>query len=600
MYSRSRLLLLAVLVGVGTLALAWEAAAQEPVTSRLKLSIGGYIKPEFVYRTNNGTPGFAGSVPGVQNFGFSATPQKNTTGGTNGEFAAASNETRFNFTLNAPDWRGLKSFGFLEMDFEGDTASTVERLGGVAPAAGIGNSAGSINNGAARIRHAFFRLSGEGMGGQWSLTFGQTWNVFGLLPFYSGSSVSFGGASLFGGRGTQLRVQHSWKVFRDFTWETAITASSDTTNFNEVPAGDIYGRWIYAGWQGFQGGSRTPLNFGVSARIQRQKADIWTLTGGLATTPNTSSQANGTRALSATAWGVTGGIFLPILPGRSATDRTWALSVVSEGGYGEGVNAQAIPGTNPLSASLAVGAPNRADTGAVFFKPSSCNAVPNPPTAFGGVSGTGLTIVGAALAACNNVSNGFGGLGSTALLPANGAITNQLVMVPTELSLIKTPWASYNVQFYLPYGFWISGGQKYIWFTNVDNAFAQTCLNVAPGPGACGASPAVGALAPNPLITPGGATGGVTFASQGRFNQAFVSSAQPCGGLTGVQSSCSALFGGRDAQIRRLTYSYVAAFYDMTPNIRWGFEWGMNGTNRKDHEQDNQSHRWQFAGYFFF
>ncbi len=38
----------------------------------------------------------------------------------------------------------------------------------------------------------------------------------------------------------------------------------------------------------------------------------------------------------------------------------------------------------------------------------------------------------------------------------------------------------------------------------------------------------------------------------------------------------------------------------MTPNIRLGFEWGMHGANRKDANQDNQSHRWQFAGYFFF
>jgi len=26
----------------------------------------------------------------------------------------------------------------------------------------------------------------------------------------------------------------------------------------------------------------------------------------------------------------------------------------------------------------------------------------------------------------------------------------------------------------------------------------------------------------------------------------------------------------------------------------------MHGTNRQDFAQDNQSHRWQFGGYFFF
>jgi hypothetical protein len=44
----------------------------------------------------------------------------------------------------------------------------------------------------------------------------------------------------------------------------------------------------------------------------------------------------------------------------------------------------------------------------------------------------------------------------------------------------------------------------------------------------------------------------------------------------------------------------VALFYDMTPNIRLGFEWGLHDTARKNSNQDNQSNRWQFGGYFFF
>ena len=225
MHSRSRLLLLALLVGAGSLALAGEAAAQEPVTSRLKLSIGGYIKPEFIYRTNNGGIAVAGGIPGSQNFGFTTVPQKNTIAGENGQFIAASNETRFNFTLNAPDWRGLKSLGFIEVDFEQAQGSTVDQYCPTTVCATAQNSTGpasNINSGTPRIRHAFFRLSGEGLGGQWSATFGQTWEVFGLLPFYSGASLSFGGASIMGGRATQFRLQHTWQMFRDFSMETAV------------------------------------------------------------------------------------------------------------------------------------------------------------------------------------------------------------------------------------------------------------------------------------------------------------------------------------------------------------------------------------------
>lgn len=560
---RTRLLTALGILVPSLLLLALPAAAQEPVTSRFKLSIGGYIKAEAMYRTNNGGIGFAGSIPGTQNFGFAVVPQHNTVAGTNGQFDMFANESRFQFTINAPDWRGLKPLGYLEMDFDGDSPSTIERFcpsqtpgltQGVGSPCAFGQASGNprgggIQNGGFRIRHAFMRLSGEGLGGSWSLTFGQTWNTFGLLPFYGGSSLSFGGATIFGGRSPQLTFRHDLRLFRDFTWQNTFTVSNDTTGFNEMPILSASARWIYAGWQGFQGGARTPLNVGISTMLQRQKADLYEPTRASAV-PGTASI--GPRSLSATAWGLTGGIFLPILPGRSATDRTFALSVISEAGYGEGVNTQ-VPGTNPMPLILSIvqpgaGASNRADIGASFFRPSSCTAYAGP------VPAAGLTVIGTAA------------LGT--LCPAG--------FIPSELSLIKTPWLSYNVQFYLPFNFWLSGGQKWIWYPNADNAGAQTCLNV---PGlTCGA----------------GGTGLTHLAipayNQGRFNRA-----------TGLAlNNTSNLLSGRDATIKRQHYNYISAFYDMTPNIRLGLEWGMHGTNRKDSDQDNQSHRWQFGAYYFF
>ena len=544
MRSRSRLLLLALLLVAGTVAMAWDASAQEPVTSRFKLSIGGYIKAEALYKTNSGGFGFAGSIPGTQNFGFTAVPQHNTAAGENGQFNMLANETRFQFTINAPDWRGLKSLGYLEMDFDGDNVNTITRYGGVAPPAGIGNpQGGGIQNGGFRIRHAFLRLAGEGLGGSWSVLFGQAWETFGMLPFYGGSSLSFGGATIFGGRSPQLTLRHDLRLFRDFTLQTTIGAHNDWTQFNEVPRGEISGRLIYSGWQGFQGGSRTPLNLGISAMVGRQKADVQTAIGGAVGSFSFPSQ----RALSNTAWGFTGGIFLPILPGRSATDRTFALSAVSEAGYGEGVNTL-IPGANPLG-GMTVGAPNRGDPGSAFFKPGSCAFVIAP------------TLIAAA--------------GTN---PCAGAAPAGSLMLPTELSLVKAAWTSWNVQFYLPAGFWISGGQKWVWFSNADNALAQTCINGAT-PAACGAGAG--------LVTP---------VNQGRWNT------HTAAGINNVQGGAAAgnLLAGRDAQLKRLHYNYVAAFYDMTPNIRLGFEWGMHGTNRKDSDQDNQSHRFQVGAYYFF
>lgn len=319
------------LLGLGMLTIPWSGSAQDPVTSRFKLSIGGSIKPEFIYRTNNGGVGFAGAIPGAQNFGFAVVPQHNTTAGDNDQFIAAANESRFQFTINAPDWKGLKTLGYLEMDFEGDTASTIERLGAVAPPTGIGNPAGSINNGGFRIRHAFLRVAGEGFGGSWNVLAGQTWHVFGLIPYHLGSSVSFGGAGILAGRGTQFRFQHTGNVLWDLAWENTINARTDTTNFNEIPGGDASTRFIYRGWQGWQGGSRQALNLGFSATVQRQKAD---LTASAAVVPGGATL--GGRSISATAWGISGvpscpscqAAARPIGPGPSAC---WARPATGRG-----------------------------------------------------------------------------------------------------------------------------------------------------------------------------------------------------------------------------------------------------------------------------
>jgi hypothetical protein len=611
MHSRSRLLLLVLLLVAGTLALPWAASAQEPVTSRLKLSIGGYIKPEIMYRTNSGAIGAGGNSFGISNFGFAAIAAKNNgAGATNGTFSIQANESRLGFSITAPDWRGLKSTAYLETDFAGNSAAVVDgycQAGTfvstsqcfAAQNSAVNPETSGWGYGMFRLRHAYFRLAGEGLGGSWNVTFGQTWGIFGMLPYYSGSSLSFGGASVFGQRMPQLSLSHTLTFAKDFQWVNTIGLVDDTTHLNEAPAGEISSRFIYAGWQGWNGGARAPTHLGISARIDRQKADLYqngpalvpfcqvtatnTLTGtpmpagfgntcGAGLSPTTfptviappaatNSGSSGNRSLSATSWGLTGGIFLPILPGTSATDRTWALSVVSEGGYGEGINDM-IPGANPLPGAVTIGANERGSPGAAYFNPGKCtffNAT-HPFNAFAGPPGTNLNgggfLTPAAAAACNN--------GNMRLGPDSA--------MPTQLSLINSAWASYNVQFYLPWNFWISGGQKWMWFTNGDNAVAQTCLDTR-GIQTCNST--LGLVAP---------------VAQGRWNSA---------SNTLVNNSTS-LYTSRDSLIKRLTYTYVTLFYDMTPNVRLGFEYGLHGTNRKDSAQDNQSNRFQFGAYYFF
>ena len=576
MHSRSRLLLLALLLVAGTLALPWAASAQEPVTSRLQMSIGGYIKPEFMYRTNAAAAGVAGNPFGVSNFGFAVVPQKNTTAGANGTMNFSANETRLGFSLTAPDWRGLKPTAYLETDFAGNDGvinGYCQSAGAATPCVNAQNAVGSpqtsdFGYGGFRLRHAFFRLAGEGLGGSWSLTAGQTWGLFGMLPYYAGSSLSFGGASVWGQRQPQFTMSHTLPFLKDFQWINTIGVESDTTFMNESPQYAGYSRLVYNGWQGWNGGVRTATNIGISAYNQREKAQLDTPAGA----------TNGpVRALSTQTWGVTHGIFLPILPGTSATDRTWALSVVSEGGFGAGANGM-IPGASPLLGGLQPGANNLATPGAVYFKPSSCSQIAGGSGAGALLGGQpGVNLVGGSVNPCTvNALNAAGGQ-----IPAAGLG----VWEPTKLSTIRSDWASYNLQFYLPWNFWLSGGQKWIWFRNADNAAAQTSILMTNGQSLLVTPAGQGQF--NPLFN--GGTGAATLAGQAG-----------AGAPVCLDGECVSLNTTRDNAIKRLTYSYVVLFYDMTPNIRWGLEWGLHTTDRKNSIFNNQSERFQFGAYYFF
>ncbi len=338
----------------------------------------------------------------------------------------------------------------------------------------------------------------------------------------------------------QIRLTHSFRFLKDFQLENAVSASSSGTMFGEVPDGTIGSRLFYHGWQGWQGGVRTPLNLGISALVGRIKADVQA--GGAVAGGATA----GSRSISNVRWGLTGGIFLPILPGTSATDRTWALSFLGEGGYGEGiadyiVGADPMASIGPLQLNLAnVGA----ERGQAFFNPGKCTGGPLVP---------GVVPVAAASGAAGACPAGF---------------------VPTELSLFKIATVAVTGQLYLPWNFWVSGGWRSLWYTNVDNAAAQT---------------SVGGV----VFSPGGI-------NQGQFNA--LAPAGACTAATPNVRTCSStvLFGGRDAQLTRQWNAFGALFYDMTPNIRWGFEYAYMGTNRRNADQSNTDHRLQFGAYYFF
>lgn len=508
----NRLLMAGLLLSLGVVAFAPRAAGQEPVTSRFKLAIGGYIKPEFVYRDKGGTGAATGNIAG----GSTVVAPNGTLAGANGEFIGSTAESRFNFALTAPDWRGMKPTAFLEMDFLG--------AGGAVP-----NNPPFVF----RTRHAFIRLSGEGLGGSWNLLFGRTWQVWSLAPIYSGSTLQFGAGAHMGDRSQQLRLQHSWKVFRDLTWENTIAAETErnqTEAFAEVPHGSIQSRLFYGGWQGFQGGAARPLNLAVGATVGRAKATPLNQVGGTVSTQTTRSVTN-------VEWAVRGGMFLPILPGRSRTDRTWALSAMGTVGYGEGIANQYAAGWTPLVNATTTCTQN-----------AWAGASANPAAGCGGVIPTTLNAggalpVGGNLAATTTLGGFFkpmqanpvtgapiftrtGTAANFTFTPA-GALGAGIDAFP-ELQLLKSVFWDASGQFYLPWNFWLSGGIRSVHLTNSEDA-----------------SPA---------------------------------------SLT----------------IKRLWNAWGTLFWDMSSNIRWGLEYHRFGTNRRNSLFDNAENRFHLAAYFFF
>ncbi len=515
MQRRTTCLMALFLLALGTLAFPWSVHGQQPVTSRFKLNIGGYIKPEFIYHSTR-TAGFFG--PGGS--GVSAVvPQHNTLAGDNGSFSADAVESRFNFTITAPDWRGIKPIGFFELDFFNPGPVVADVSAGT-------NSQFTIFNSVPRIRHFFFRLDGEGLGGSWKLLFGQYWAPFGLQPHSFGSSLAFGHASTLFDRQVQLNFTHSFRLLRDLVWENTVAVTRAAAIFSEVPDGVISTRFVYSGWQGFKGGARAPLDAGFSALVGRVKAD---LQAGAAALPGSADA--GSRSISNVRWGIGGYANIPVLPGRSATDRTWALTFNGEAHYGEGIADQVAGldplgglGVNPLSLTAANSGSER---GQAFFHPGKCSL--GPPAV------PGVAVTAPAGVAC-------GGVGT-----------------PTELSLFRTYGVRGQGQFYLPWNLWVVGQYGVEWFSNNDNAAAATTI---------GGVPVV------PILQ-----------GQG-FGAGLVRSA--------------ALFGSRDAVTKRQWQASGTLFWDMTPNIRWGAEYLLTGTNRRASYQDNQDHRIQFGAYYFF
>jgi hypothetical protein len=148
--------------------MASSAMADEPVMSKFKLSVGGFVKLDYAYNSENlGSQGALFSSSG-------GAPSKalNQTGANQEQSILTARESRIWFKVAGPDAFGAKTAALIEGDFYGDNSV-------------------AANSSAFRMRHAYGTMD-------WANTqilFGQYWDNFGpMIP----SSQDFRSGSPFG------------------------------------------------------------------------------------------------------------------------------------------------------------------------------------------------------------------------------------------------------------------------------------------------------------------------------------------------------------------------------------------------------------------
>jgi hypothetical protein len=147
------------LVAVSTLLAtsATSAMAEEPVTSAYKFSIGGYVKLDYAYNSENLGP--SGTItPGGLGLSTALTGKGPGAPGNQEQSILGVRQSRLWFKADGPTFLGAKTGSLIEGDFYGDTSTPAESP-------------------QFRLRHAYGTLEWANT----SILFGQYWDMF--APF---------------------------------------------------------------------------------------------------------------------------------------------------------------------------------------------------------------------------------------------------------------------------------------------------------------------------------------------------------------------------------------------------------------------------------
>ncbi len=339
------------LVAASTL-LATSAMADEPVMSSYNFSIGGYVKLDYAYNSDN--LGVAGTItPGGAGLG-SALAAK--TGPSQQEQSILGvKQSRLWFKANGPTFLGAKTGALIEGDFYGDNSSAAESP-------------------QFRLRHAYGTIDWANT----SILFGQYWDMF--APFVA-STQDFRCGATTGApnnpRSPQIKLTQRINLDQDNQLQFVV-GLTDPTQYNDN--GGVYtGTAATTGVVTGTAPLTAPTNaYGASLNYAAQLFFVSKAMGvapgyfGMANQPfkigifgeygNEHLHAAGTTA--ADTWGYGAYLFAPIL--KSSDGKSRAMTMSLEGQVYEAANMAFNAAT---AAQFANGATNVSATAATNLEP---------------------------------------------------------------------------------------------------------------------------------------------------------------------------------------------------------------------------------------